>query len=1386
MFPQGLSQEETVMFITTKCIKLIFEIGHLDNVPGLTPETFLKMFSVFQNLEEGKYELLAQSMEDFFLMEKNPTNQQFKLLMPILKVLTALVAEKHNSWGSKNSCLHLLNAAVYLVPHLTTEDVGDDPLCSFIDFLPLFLTHNEVPYDLDKQVRLESYSAIYTKIAEFCQFIGFDKKTAKDSSLNIKFIPHLIQLSLDFMKQDVYIIPQEVIKGLEREFQAQIPNTSNFLSFWLKLTHFAFNKPSLDNFRHFLKGFKVSPDLIEFLEILMCYASNDFKPYPGARPIEKNFYFIKIAESLKATPQELAGLIDLLYQKKDRKRIKAFLQAILSRTNANPEKVEALRALTNLFFTKDESLLIKILKDLFLGDELFLLVGKNLLDPKFIPASEFESLGVDKDLIAEKNTAGASIETLNYWKSEVRKRISQNVKTLQNDATGFNRLAALKVQRANLIKLYLSDWDTMTYSKRTITSIIEVLDTSQNRLKGILLERDQGMLYNGVDVLAIAAGARILTLEEGIRYDNLSKEREAYINTLAEALSINPQGLKTFIQMFVVRDENAILEGFFSFFEEDREHEDDIKRILSQGFSYLQSLRKQIRFVQYEVPESITVLGQTEQMLPNYFFERMLLTDSQLATETHAGAFCETLFYMCEKLKVPQTAHDALRKECCTYALFHKGIVSRREVRSMFGVNNEVILDLLDLLAEPNPDKKKSFLTKLFLKDDHPTKVAIALQGLLTDRDFTIKHHPSIVSPTVPKEESLKTYLSRVLNISSEIFDLFDLTFEREAPKFLTKSLPIVRRISKTPLVNVSFLENLFLLSLGEHFNPNSLAQKLVVEPEVIELFVTLIRLSKKSTRRREMTELPNLLLVNKALSTLNIKPEELISFIKLIFSIFDSDESLMEIITNLKLKRSGSLSGAKDYINIELLKGFTLLNEPLEQLDAYQNHQALMAEREQLTPFFSYLNLSSRDNAFIITSLAEGNFLVIKSFKHDLNWIFPIHDALAEKMLMNLTMGLSGLLNSSVEMTLDFNREMEDFIETIEKKDFAHDRRSEERGCPNNSLAYAAFCASQILNISPLWIQAFLLDEKSFTTISNNIPDLKDEFLLGMVLQFIFKTDTIGDVLGLYEWTSNSLDFYEKTTQRPAPRNNATAFREKSNSLNKYFENMMSFDYYEVKDWANSLGLLDNKRWKDIFEDQKIYNARVNQSLLYLITHTESFLGQDVTKLVGIERNAFKNPNEFLESLRGMLKQSYSDRDLEESSVIGKMIRQSLVKAYEMISQITEDENNNVKDFALTDLSILGTISFLRQASTIPPERKIYNLHQILMNIERKFFLDDVLFKMSKFKMMKLLGIPLNILSHNLHEQYLPPSLFDFSTFFQLFFVNILRVCQRIRCSAN
>ena len=317
-----------------------------------------------------------------------------------------------------------------------------------------------------------------------------------------------------------------------------------------------------------------------------------------------------------------------------------------------------------------------------------------------------------------------------------------------------------------------------------------------------------------------------------------------------------------------------------------------------------------------------------------------------------------------------------------------------------------------------------------------------------------------------------------------------------------------------------------------------------------------------------------------------------------------------------------------------------------------------------------------------------------------------------------------------------------------------------------------------------------FLLDKTTFNLIHTDLPDLSNEFMLSLVLHFIHMPDTYGDVFGLLEWTKKLIKHPEVQGKLKVD-SNPEIFYENRTRVDLGFIEKFTFSYDRVKEIANMSGLSQDKQWKKYFEDQEHFNKKINRSFVYLLTlkMSKDRKRETADKLKQYIKN---DPPEFLKQVAEQLLyeeeleksrselsdfpkkfETRNNRYERLSELVGKLIKKAIKRTYNLIGQRLIKEHSLENDPSLcysgklmsplTNLSILRTIVLLRTSlqNSTPYERQLYNIHQLVTNIERKTFYTDDVDRIPKFFLMKLIGVSLGQQINNLIEWSQLASLF-------------------------
>jgi len=325
-------------------------------------------------------------------------------------------------------------------------------------------------------------------------------------------------------------------------------------------------------------------------------------------------------------------------------------------------------------------------------------------------------------------------------------------------------------------------------------------------------------------------------------------------------------------------------------------------------------------------------------------------------------------------------------------------------------------------------------------------------------------------------EMTCKQYLASRFDLFPEALDLFEIIQERNIPKFIQKCIPILRRITGQSMIDVNMFESVFALSLGQHFNPSYLANKLNIPANFITFFVSLLRLAHPKYREEELarciTDLPFKVVCE---SRLKISVREFEGLFKLVFNIFDDDNSIASIIKELKVS---------DKIEIELFKGLVNANKPVDPfLNMFKNRIALDDLKTKTQALYSSLNLNP-DLAFAFSRIGSGGFLIYREQRQLFDWLFPFGDLDREEATRNLLMGVCGVINPNVAVAKSLTKhcihfELEYYPKKTEKFSITEPNYEKPgiKFLPDNTLSYANFLLYQTADLHWRWTNLFLFD---------------------------------------------------------------------------------------------------------------------------------------------------------------------------------------------------------------------------------------------------------------------------------------------------------------------
>ena len=1431
LLPEGTNRDKAVNFTMKKIIRAVFALKDPNKEHATSPEHLLEAFNSFRALEEGNYE---RFIKDFLskltieTSEPNPFIEGLKPSIPALKIISNLAMEKRDIQVMRKESLRWFDLLYYYIETEENEDLKQN-LAHFIKFLSVLTIQSgqNVEYDITTQKILEPKDT-FKIMTNFCNLIGLSSQKYEELSEHKNLVPNMSFLIMSLLNQDVYNIPTKVITDI----QGMYPDIkgSKFIPFSLKFSDAILYQPDRQReaLDMCLSSHSFEADLQDFIKIISFYTLENFdKFFTKSISVMDNPYFKKICQSSKIDSRELLGLLELICQKKDNLEINIMLKAILVRMDLDKEKCEMIRSLLDLLLSKDDVLLLRAFKifNLDLKYAQFLLVGRGILNPKFISAELFEDAGVtDQKLIADKNTIfNSTPENFRFWKSQIRGQITRTLNDLKAEAQHYEKFIA----KAELVKEYLGDWDNASYTKLRITSLIKALDNKENQLQKKILSKENGSAFDYADFLVIITGTRRLQVLEADKWTKFEKEQEDVIRQLANYLSINPETLKHILNLFLVTDYTVVTDSFFRFFPDEKKNSDGISKTLCYFFRRLGILQNRNSFIQNELSDSIKLPNNQNKdvnfKLPPAVFKKILSSETKV--NLNIGDFLEVADLVISKLDLTEDSRDDVIRVAYNLSLFAKGLLPM-DLISQFASPDRLtkpddrVLGFFKILCEPHRSKKLELMSDLFKRDKDPIKAYLAFYGLFSGYKYTVKNLHQRRQGGV-QSESIKSYLGRLCEVYPETFDLFDVMFERDVSKFLKQMNRIIQVINQNAFVDMNFIENLFALAQADHYNTNYLSTQLNVSSDILEFFMHLQRVTMKKSRTKEFENISKSSAMKKVLSKLKIKQEEFVALLRLIFGKFESSESIEQIFKSLHLqKKSAHTNQVKNEFDIDLFQGLLAIKEPIdEKAQILQKKDDLANFKKKTKGLFTTLGLARyEDYTHLIFRLSVGDFLVLKENKDMLKWAFPSENYRS----VNAAMALCGLINFNLRVSPDINEEVNQFITArcpkydslfLEKDDPQHenddfksdaklgtkpsaksnakpgtksdtktDTKTEYDITAQDSISYATYLAFRSIKLIPEWTEMFLLDKTTFKLIHTDLPDLSYEFMLSLVLQFIHMPDTFGDVFGLLEWTKQCIN-HPEVKGRLLEDCEAKRFYISRLRVDLAFVEKFTFSYDRVKEIANTSGLSQDKQWKKYFEDKEEFNKKINRSFVYLLTIKMNTDRQKKATGDKLRQYIKNDPPEFLKQVAELLYKEEEEEPLRKSNIrearyerdselVGKLIKKAVKRIYDLIGhrfvkrhELENDPSLRTKDkltSPLTNLSILRAIVLLRTSlqNSIPYDRKLYNINQLVANVERKMFFADVE-KLPKFFMIKLLGISVGQQINNITQWSLPLSLF-------------------------
>ena len=1278
----------------------------------------------------------------------------------------------------------------------------------------------------------------------------------KDKQISENFVPNIIMLAVAFIQEELDELPESFFKEMNDSMISIRLDEQNLLQNCFKVAQILYNKPDqlylrLDKFYQ-SSGFQ--SDLLDFCKVLTCYTLDDFSTQYPKINVLKNSYFLKLAETIKIEPMNLLGLLDIVFSKDNSENANYFIRTVMKRMRLQEDKFDNIKACMDLFLSQNEAVLLNATKTLNIGYEKFLLVGKRLLDPKFISDSEYRKIGIT-DSKLKSSIFSAQEEEYEAWKAELRTTIHNKLIAFIEKPPGDNNSNQFDKEGAELVMLYLIDWKSNIFTKNNISSILPSLDTPENKLYRSLTQNGKDSDHNSVDLLASIMPLKLLRLAKGTKYNRFEKEKETAVTTLAASLNVNPDFLRKFVKMFGMKDEKTVMDCFLFFMREEKENINACQRLVSFGLKQVRKSRAQQDFITTELPNFVKLSKEPFRLVSTIFTK--YLSDGKSNLETNN--FMEMLSYITKKIyydidyenAIKLYDEDKLASCCYTASLFTKGLLSKNDIKNHLQVSNPDILKLLSIFSQHDTNRRITQFTSLFKHDHHPVKVALAFYGLVTRQNFLICSYDSSLKVTENEEGaniSIKSYLGDIMNVHSELFDLFDLALERDIPKFLEKAHPMIRRLGNTALIDMRLIKSLLPLSLAEHFDTNYFSSILRTQSSYISFFVTISRIALKSTRNKELEELadPSCQTTFKSvLASLKIEPKELIAFARIAFNAFEDDSLLVETIKSLEIKMMTSIdkkSKTEQGLIREHVKGLIVLNSENKVVSLPNLKSAFGKLKRRTEGLFNDLKMA-QDEFLMLSATASGNFLMFSKKMEAFNWAFSNANATKSQQdedvqidleLRALTMGVSGIINPNVQVTSDLDSKVQRFIEDFDSKQEKFkdpDNDDIDLAQPENSLAYAIYLLRHTLDIAPHWIQRFFFDSKTF---ENTGADIKKEFVLAIVLNFIHLPDSFMDFIGLYEWDAYLRGFCSRPLDEEAASEKGLLSGQQE--FRMQFYTLINFDLGKVAELARANELMHEKDWEELLSSktgEHTYNRNINSTLVYLIEQARKNKRISIQERIIISSRMFnmsggvyispsqleQPPSEFLgmliKRLQSARKSVFANRDMSLNELdklqIGNVVRAVILECYKTLNNSDEelpkadkiDRPNHdfpsesgqsddvvnignaekVGGFEMTNLCILGTLISLRNSTKEKKRNRkiIYKLHLLATSIERKMYLDQIFYKFSKLKFIKLTGISLGFTIGNVFEWCLPDPLLTFGNiqWLSIFLNAYNRVCE-------
>ena len=1373
------SNQETLEILVTKT--LLSELYHQNNEEN-TEDVIEALATIFLAIKNTTNADLAQFLNVVELLIKKlkiiTTVPKIDTIEHMLRIAKGLIRSQPNYWNLERPVISLLHIQL---THILSKDSNvkvEERSYKLIHFISLLLPNYQAVTNFKTNMPLDSDEKLEV-IKSFFDFIGLNQDFCKQKDLPPNFFANATFLALIYARQENERLPKSLVADM-KQINISLDSNNSFANCF-DLIQLCTNSPQQTYHRinQLYRSSNIALSVQEFLKILSCYNLEDFQAqYPSINVVQ-NTFFRRIAEIIKIEPVNLHGILDIIFDKKDSSSTDFLIKSLMERMNMQDTKFKTIRALIGLILSEDESVLMRAAEDLDLKHTKFLLVGKRILNPRFISAKEFEEVGLVRSELTN-HVFDSSEEDYENWKADVRRSIQKKKQEYKDESRIPTSL--------NTVEFYLSKWKTHFLTKKNIQAALTLINTPGNGLLKILSNSGKDSLYDGLDVLVIVSSIRHLRQKEGEKIDGFDKEQSNALNTLALTLRINPDLLRNFILMFELKNNSkATLQYLFEFLPDEKQNETTYQRLFEYGQKQNDIAARQLAFVSKELPRLIQFSDEDDFKLPPGIFSRLFKRERAPLTIN------DFLYMVSATLKVlPADSAKEIMKECYTMALFAKGLCLKPCLRSYFKVVDPEIVGLIQVLIEKDLNKRLSLISSLFRDSNHPLKISLAIYGIMTRQNFSVRFSED---PKKIDYLPMKHYLGEILQIQPEAFDLFELFVERDTSKFIDKSSPLLRKLTNKPFFDADLFKSLLPLSLGKHFSSGYLAKKLNIPNSLITFFTTISRLAIKETREEELRTFLDQKTTKKVFSDLRVEVTELVALLKIGFNLLTDNNDLLTALQSLRLEVGSSIQEnesnlrlgrhmSDETIYIEHLRGLLALNAQIQGSDI-TIEERLDSLKHETRYLFKSLDLDQKDGLpLIISRVAAGDYLIFKETEQHFRWAFPNNDTQALIAIRNLTMAVCGLINTKVQLTSNLQQEVELFISELG----FNLKESQNHKLSDNSLAYPVYLTSQTLNIAPTWTQAFLLDKELFINLTGG-PDniITPEFLLAVVLNFTYMPKSLREFIGFYEWDLYCRKFYQENSKNQdidTLLDNDEKGKTNTNELYRLFSMFITFDYKTIFKLAVTEKLLQNQYWQILLQTgtdqacEEIWNTSINKTL-------QSLLMAQGTDSSMVNQSFALPPRQFLiELIKADNVPPKSDQDID----IGKLMKDALSNTYNVLTKKVQQQGIMVESFEMTNLSVLGSLMFLRNNTRTrsSDEDVSLTLCQLALNIERKLCFNDCFAKFSKFNFVKLAGLSLGIKVRDELQAAFSETLFTTGNFESLYCYNSLGYIKGLAAMDN